>query len=108
MMFLLLIYQRMVSSSSRAIFVSLSRRLELLLARRRQLAGGLDEPDGEDEEPSLDQLEELAAEEQLARLEQHVQSGAIRQIRPGNGDQSLAAVRCPGEAGPWAATTPNL
>jgi superfamily II DNA or RNA helicase len=82
MMFLLLIYQRMVSSSSRAIFVSLSRRLESLQARRRQLAGGLDEPDGEDEEPSLDQLEELAAEEQLARLEQHVQSGRDkRQIR---------------------------
>ena len=81
MMFLLLIYQRMVSSAP-AIFVSLSRRLELLLARRRQLAGGLDEPDGEDEEPSLDQLEELAAEEQLARLEQHVQSGRDkRQIR---------------------------
>ncbi|NLA25838.1 MAG: DEAD/DEAH box helicase family protein, partial [Firmicutes bacterium] len=74
MMFLLLIYQRMVSSSSRAIFVSLSRRLESLLAREQQLSG---DRDGltEDEEGSLSYLEDLAAEEQLNRLEQHALGG---------------------------------
>ncbi len=71
MMFLLLIYQRMVSSSSRAIFVSLSRRLELLLARRREVVESLDKTEAEEEEFSLEQLEELTAEEQLIRLEEH-------------------------------------
>lgn len=74
MMFLLLIYQRMVSSSSRAIFVSLSRRLELLLARRHQLTGNIENEELDDEN-GLDQLEDIAAEEQLARLEQYFEKG---------------------------------
>ena len=69
-MFLLLIYQRMVSSSSRAILVSLQRRLEHLQALR------IEQPDGHDKEKDLlededtwDDLKEKAAEEQLPYLE---------------------------------------
>ena len=70
-MFLLLIYQRMVSSSSRAIFVSLYRRLELLKIRRRQLTGKIGEPKEQYEEFNPEQLEDLVAENQLASLEKH-------------------------------------
>lgn len=82
MMFLLLIYQRMVSSSSRAIFVSLSRRLESLQARWRQLAGGMDEPRTGRTKSSAWTSWKSWRRKQLARLEQHVQSGRDkRQIR---------------------------
>ena len=67
-MFLLLIYQRMVSSSSRAILVSLQRRLE----RLRQIKEKLSDEHGEEEnlvEDSWDDLRERAAEEQIPYLE---------------------------------------
>lgn len=69
MMFLLLVYQRMVSSSSRAIFTSLNRRLETLQEAGQQLEGAVEREEPLDE-ATLDQLEELPAEELLALLEQ--------------------------------------
>jgi len=68
MMFLLLIYQRMVSSSSRAILKSLSVRLATLEDLRHRLVAP--EQDEHPEELNWDHLEELAAEEQLAELSQ--------------------------------------
>ena len=66
MMFLLLIYQRMVSSSSRAILKSLSVRLATLEESQRCLAK--QEENAPPEELNWDHLEELTTEEQLAEL----------------------------------------
>ncbi len=70
-MFLLLIYQRMVSSSSRAVLKSLQKRLERLEVAYSQLFGLEDVEESEElvDENELDNLEETAAEEQLPYLE---------------------------------------
>jgi len=75
LMFLLLIYQRMVSSSSRAILSALSRRLKVLEDEKRILQGvGGEEAENENNggyqnEIDLENLEDLTAEEQLESLE---------------------------------------
>ncbi len=66
LMFLLLIYQRMVSSSSRAIYKSLSKRLMVLEdIQRNIIQAGRDEPD----DVNWEHLEDLPAEEQLIELQ---------------------------------------
>lgn len=74
LMFLLLIYQRMVSSSSRAILNALSRRLNVLENEKRTLeeTGGEAESENSGEtqnEIDIENLEDLTAEEQLEALE---------------------------------------
>jgi len=74
LMFLLLIYQRMVSSSSRAILSALSRRLRVLEDEKRTLQGVGGEVENENNgesqnEIDLENLEDLTAEEQLEALE---------------------------------------
>jgi len=70
-MFLLLIYQRMASSSSRAIYKSLSRRLEVLTKE------GPNDPEQENSSDangiSSDQLDDSSPEEQLASLTRAVE-----------------------------------
>ncbi len=70
-MFLLIIYQRMVSSSSRAILKSLQKRHNKLKQLQKQLIE-MKENDykaSEKDEADLDNLEDTAAEEQLIFLE---------------------------------------
>jgi len=76
-MFLLLIYQRMVSSSSRAVLKSLQKRLERLELAYRQLLELEDVEESEElvDENELDNLGETAAEEQLPYLEKKSLSG---------------------------------
>lgn len=74
LMFLLLIYQRMVSSSSRAILSALSKRLKVLDGEKRTLEGaggeaGSENSGGTQNEIDLENLEDLTAEEQLEALE---------------------------------------
>lgn len=68
MMFLLLLYQRMVSSSSQAIWKSLSTRLTLL--RDLSKKGELGQPRMEVEEIEPDEIQDLNVEEQMGYLEQ--------------------------------------
>jgi superfamily II DNA or RNA helicase len=67
MMFLLLLYQRMVSSSSQAIWKSLSSRLASLQALRSSLESA--QPEGETAEIDVDEIEDLNAEAQVVYLE---------------------------------------
>lgn len=76
MMFLLLIYQRMVSSSSRAILKSLSLRLEALQSIKRSIETDDPIPDDVD----IDNLEDLSAEEQLRILEKKAQLAARKHL----------------------------
>lgn len=74
LMFLLLIYQRMVSSSSKAILSSLSRRLNVLEDEKKKFQEGVGDTESENSEGNqneidLENLEELTAEEQLEALE---------------------------------------
>lgn len=74
LMFLLLIYQRMVSSSSRAILSALSKRLKVLEGEKKSLEGAGREAESENSggtqnEIDLENLEDLTAEEQLEALE---------------------------------------
>lgn len=74
LMFLLLIYQRMVSSSSRAILSALSKRLKVLEGEKKTLEGaggeaGSENNGGNQSEIDLENLEDLTAEEQLEALE---------------------------------------
>jgi len=66
MMFLLLIFQRMVSSSSKAILKSLSTRLDNLQSIRQSIITVDDFPETEID---ADELEDLSAEEQLRAFE---------------------------------------
>ena len=69
-MFLMLIYQRMVSSSSRAILKSLEKRLaQLLSLRKGQLHDGEEKDIFDEDENMWEDLAEKAAEEQLSYLE---------------------------------------
>lgn len=77
MMFLLLIYQRMVSSSSRAILKSLSTRLENLQIIRQNMATDEEVPETEID---ADTLEDLSAEEQLNALEKQVRLKANKYL----------------------------
>jgi len=82
-MFLLLIYQRMVSSSSRAVLKSLQKRLARLELAYKQVLG-LEEAEAGDEpgeEEDLNDLEEVAAEEQLPYLEKDLLTGKHQQNR---------------------------
>ena len=72
MMFLLLIYQRMASSSSRAIFKSLSRRLEVLTRETQRISD--QENDSEMNNISPDQLDDSSPEEQLENLTRAVEN----------------------------------
>ncbi len=69
-MFLLLIYQRMASSSSRAILKSLSRRLEILTTKNQHYTSQdpSQEEDSDYNSVSIDQLEESSPEENLEKL----------------------------------------
>lgn len=77
MMFLLLIYQRMVSSSSRAILKSLSSRLEALQNIRQSIE--TEEPISETD-IDIDNLEDLSAEEQLRILEKKARLAAWKHL----------------------------
>ncbi len=66
---LFLIYQRMVVSSSRAILKSLTRRLDALVEFRRAEVKAAEQKPERAGEDTLANLEELAPEEQLKRLE---------------------------------------
>lgn len=70
-MFLLLIYQRMASSSSRAIYKSLSRRLEVLTKENSTFSN--QESNSDFNSISPDQLEDSSPEEQLESLTQIVE-----------------------------------
>lgn len=72
MMFLLLIYQRMASSSSRAIFKSLSRRLEVLTRETQKIPD--QENDSEVNNISPDQLDDSSPEEQLENLTRAIEN----------------------------------
>src|SRR5680860_417934 len=67
MMFLLLLYQRMVSSSSQAIWKSLSTRLTMLreLSKRNEMG----KPETDAEEIEIDEIQDLNVEEQMGYLE---------------------------------------
>jgi len=69
MMFLLLIFQRMVSSSSRAILKSLSIRLNVLQEAKRGFKA--QHQASSENDVDLENLEEMAAEEQLQILDKH-------------------------------------
>lgn len=69
LMFLLLIFQRMVSSSSRAILKSLSTRLEVLKEVKRGLKAQYQA--SSDNDVDFENLEEMAAEEQLQILDKY-------------------------------------
>ncbi|MEW6622400.1 MAG: hypothetical protein AB1420_04620 [Bacillota bacterium] len=76
MMFLLLIYQRMVSSSSKAILLSLSRRLEKLQGIKSGIIE-LENKIEEIEEGTWDELSDKVAEDQLLYLERNIVSSNI-------------------------------
>ncbi len=78
MMFLLLIYQRMVSSSSRAILKSLSLRLESLQNIRQNITNN--EELAPENEIDTDTLEDLSAEEQLQALEKQARLTAYKYL----------------------------
>lgn len=77
MMFLLVIYQRMVSSSSRAILKSLSLRLEVLQSIKGSIE--IDESIPETE-VDIDNIADLSAEEQLRILEKKAQLAARKHL----------------------------
>ncbi len=69
-MFLLLIYQRMVSSSSRAILKSLLKRLDRLKSDHKNITDSKQEESADnDQELDWEELEEVAAEDQITYLE---------------------------------------
>jgi SNF2 family DNA or RNA helicase len=70
LMFLLLIYQRMVSSSSRAILKSLTKRMNALLEIKEMADAANDEITSFNNLDTED-LEELTAEEQMDQLERY-------------------------------------
>jgi len=70
MMFLLLIYQRMVSSSSRAILKALTNRMDALMRAKEKAEAANDEITSLNE-CDVDDLEELTAEKQIELLETH-------------------------------------
>lgn len=111
MMFLLLIYQRMVSSSSRAIFVSLSQRLESLQARWRQLAGGMDEPrTGRTKSSAWTSWKSWRRRSSWPGWSSMFRAGAIKgRSETWKWRSFTCSGALPWRGGrPWAATTPNL
>jgi len=79
MMFLLLLYQRMVSSSSQAIWKSLSSRLAILNVLRQKLEIGRNE--GETAEFEVDEIQDLVAEAQMVYLENQQFKNSLKNVQ---------------------------
>jgi len=78
MMFLLLLYQRMVSSSSQAIWKSLSSRLASLNELKKTIELGRTE--GETAEIEADEIQELVAEAQMVYLESRPYQDLLKNV----------------------------
>jgi len=78
MMFLLLLYQRMVSSSSQAIWKSLSIRLASLNELKKTIELGRAE--GETTEIEADEIQELVAEAQMVYLESQPYQDLLKNV----------------------------